>query len=115
MYLCWVWYWFFEEWDLVFVFVMLMFVFFYDYCVFGKWFLIVDGDEWFYFEQVFWLGFIGVVLLLLIVIFMGFDEVGLFIGLQIIGFEYGDFDCFEVVEVFEDEGCWFVLLEGYDD
>ena len=73
----------------------------------------VDNQERPYFEQVFWAGLTGVAYLTSTVIPTGLNDIGLPIGVQIIGPQYGDLITIGVAQKLERMGFAFEAPAAY--
>ena len=112
----WAWHRFFKDWDVLLTPVMAIPAFEHDHRPMKERTVEVDGQTRPYFEQVFWAGLIGGVLLPATVAPSGLNDDGLPIGVQIAGPEYGDLDTIAAARFLEKEaGFSFVPPKGYAD
>jgi amidase len=104
---------FFEHFDVLLTPMMATSAFKHDHRPFGERTIQVNGQTRPYFEQVFWAGLPGVSFLPATVIPTGVDDMGLPIGVQIVGPEYGDLITIGVAERLERIGYAFTPPPGY--
>ncbi|MEZ5561288.1 MAG: amidase [Pseudomonadales bacterium] len=109
----WKWHEFFKNFDVLIAPIMPTAAFAHDHRKFGERTIVVDNQEYPYFQQVFWAGLTGVAYLPSTVIPTGLNGEGLPIGLQIVGPEYGDLVTIGVARLLERAGCRFVPPEHY--
>ena len=86
----WRWHEYFQQYDILITPMMATPAFKHDQRPFAERTLQVDNQERPYFEQVFWAGLTGVAYLPSTVIPTGLNDLGLPIGVQIVGPQYGD-------------------------
>ncbi len=109
----WKWHEFFREYDLLLMPIMPTTAFKHDHRPLGERTITVDGEEWPYFDQVFWAGLASVSYLPSTVIPGGLSDAGLPIGVQIIGPEYGDLVTIGAARMMEAAGFGFTPPADY--
>lgn len=109
----WHWHQFFNEYDLLLSPVMPTAAFEHDHRQFSERTIKVNNEERPYFEQVFWAGLTGVSYLPSTVIPTGLNRIGLPIGIQIIGPEYGDLITIGAARELEAAGFRFLPPPAY--
>jgi amidase len=103
---------FFEHFDVLLTPMMATAAFKHDHRPFGERTIQVNGETRSYFEQVFWAGLPGVAFLPATVIPTGPNDMGLPIGVQVVGPEYGDLLTIGVAERLERLGFAFAPPPG---
>tara|TARA_B100000575_G_scaffold294379_1_gene309966 strand:- start:3526 stop:4383 length:858 start_codon:yes stop_codon:yes gene_type:complete len=109
----WRWHEYFKQYDLLITPIMATAAFKHDQRPFAERTLQVDNQERPYFEQVFWAGLTGVAYLPSTVIPTGLNDIGLPIGVQIIGPQYGDLITIGVAQKLEQMGFVFEAPAAY--
>ena len=109
----WHWHEFFGDYDILLTPMMATPAFEHDHRKFGDRTLLVDNQERPYFEQVFWAGLTGVSYLPSTVIPTGLNDIGLPIGVQIVGREYDDLITIGIARELEEMGFNFTPPKNY--
>ena len=109
----WRWHEYFKQYDILLTPMMATAAFKHDQRPFAERTLQVDNQERPYFEQVFWAGLTGVAYLPSTVIPTGLNDIGLPIGVQIIGPQYGDLITIGVAQKLERMGFAFEAPTAY--
>jgi amidase len=109
----WRWHEYFKQYDILLTPMMATAAFEHDQRPFAERTLQVDNQERPYFEQVFWAGLTGVAYLPSTVIPTGLNDIGLPIGVQIIGPQYGDLITIGVAQKLERMGFAFEAPAAY--
>lgn len=110
----WAWHEFFKDFDFMITPIMPTSAFAHDHRPFGERTIDVDGTALPYFNQSFWAGLAGVVLLPATVIPTGPDAKGLPIGVQIIGPMFGDLKTIQLAQHLETLGFAFQAPKGFE-
>lgn len=109
----WRWHEYFQQYDILITPMMATPAFKHDQRPFAERTLQVDNQERPYFEQVFWAGLTGVAYLPSTVIPTGLNDLGLPIGVQIVGPQYGDLITIGVAQKLESMGFVFEAPAAY--
>jgi amidase len=109
----WAWDAFFRDHDALIAPIMATPAFKHDQSAMGKRKIMIDGAERPYFEQLFWAGLAVCCYLPSTIIPTGPNKVGLPIGIQIIGRQYGDLETIGLAKLLEAEGYAFMPPPGY--
>ena len=109
----WAWDAFFWDHDALIAPIMATPAFKHDQSAMGKRKIMIDGAERPYFEQLFWAGLAVCCYLPSTIIPTGPNKVGLPIGIQIIGRQYGDLETIGLAKLLEAEGYAFIPPPGY--
>jgi len=111
----WLWHEFFQHHDLLLTPIMATSAFPTDHRPFSERTLSVDGIDQPFFLQVFWSGLNGLCYLPSTIIPAGLDELGLPLGVQLIGPAYADMKTIGIAKLLEQDGLAFQPPPGFPD